>query len=158
MSVFILFIFVLMIRRPPSSTPTDTLFPYTTLFRSHRDRRDASPTQGRRAPRDRADAGRGGGEGPRRGAEPGRPHGARRPGRRPAPRRDRLCHPARRRRGWGALGGLRDRGRADRADPQGNQPRGLRPRRGEGGAVGPPTGRAACRERVGPYVEISVVA
>src|SRR3546814_17428098 len=23
-----------MIRRPPSSTPTDTLFPYTTLFRS----------------------------------------------------------------------------------------------------------------------------
>src|SRR3546814_12604863 len=26
--------FVLMIRRPPISTPTDTLFPYTTLFRS----------------------------------------------------------------------------------------------------------------------------
>src|SRR3546814_21187725 len=25
---------VLMIRRPPSSTRTDTLFPYTTLFRS----------------------------------------------------------------------------------------------------------------------------
>src|SRR3546814_17036064 len=25
-----------MIRRPPSSTRTDTLFPYTTLFRSHR--------------------------------------------------------------------------------------------------------------------------
>src|SRR3546814_14756688 len=24
----------LMIRRPPRSTPTDTLFPYTTLFRS----------------------------------------------------------------------------------------------------------------------------
>src|SRR3546814_20517238 len=24
-----------MIRRPPSSTRTDTLFPYTTLFRSH---------------------------------------------------------------------------------------------------------------------------
>src|SRR3546814_8898334 len=24
-----------MIRRPPRSTPTDTLFPYTTLFRSH---------------------------------------------------------------------------------------------------------------------------
>src|SRR3546814_10745549 len=30
--------FVLMIRRPPRSTRTDTLFPYTTLFRS------ASPT------------------------------------------------------------------------------------------------------------------
>src|SRR3546814_1102647 len=25
-----------MIRRPPRSTHTDTLFPYTTLFRSHR--------------------------------------------------------------------------------------------------------------------------
>src|SRR3546814_13251745 len=29
----ILFLF-LMIRRPPGSTPTHTLFPYTTLFRS----------------------------------------------------------------------------------------------------------------------------
>src|SRR3546814_8176485 len=28
-----------MIRRPPRSTRTDTLFPYTTLFRSHRDLR-----------------------------------------------------------------------------------------------------------------------
>src|SRR3546814_11015243 len=28
------FFFFLMIRRPPSSTRTDTLFPYTTLFRS----------------------------------------------------------------------------------------------------------------------------
>src|SRR3546814_12164527 len=31
--VFIIFFF-LMIRRPPRSTRTDTLFPYTTLFRS----------------------------------------------------------------------------------------------------------------------------
>src|SRR3546814_12700099 len=30
-----LFFFFLMIRRPPRSTRTDTLFPYTTLFRSH---------------------------------------------------------------------------------------------------------------------------
>src|SRR3546814_21184072 len=30
-----------MIRRPPRSTRTDTLFPYTTLFRSARDRGDA---------------------------------------------------------------------------------------------------------------------
>src|SRR3546814_6617881 len=30
-----------MIRRPPRSTLTDTLFPYTTLFRS--DRREAGP-------------------------------------------------------------------------------------------------------------------
>src|SRR3546814_20148998 len=29
-----LIIFFLMIRRPPRSTRTDTLFPYTTLFRS----------------------------------------------------------------------------------------------------------------------------
>src|SRR3546814_16971011 len=33
MSVIILFFF-LMTRRPPRSTRTDTLFPYTTLFRS----------------------------------------------------------------------------------------------------------------------------
>src|SRR3546814_2721240 len=31
-----LFFFFLMIRRPPRSTRTDTLFPYTTLFRSER--------------------------------------------------------------------------------------------------------------------------
>src|SRR3546814_5655446 len=30
----VLFLFFLMIRRPPRSTRTDTLFPYTTLFRS----------------------------------------------------------------------------------------------------------------------------
>src|SRR3546814_2833541 len=33
----LLFIFFLMIRRPPRSTRTDTLFPYTTLFRSDHD-------------------------------------------------------------------------------------------------------------------------
>src|SRR3546814_17198598 len=33
-----MFIFFLMIRRPPRSTRTDTLFPYTTLFRSARTR------------------------------------------------------------------------------------------------------------------------
>src|SRR3546814_8045569 len=32
--VFLFFFFFLMIRRPPRSTRTDTLFPYTTLFRS----------------------------------------------------------------------------------------------------------------------------
>src|SRR3546814_6239986 len=31
-----LFLFCLMIRRPPRSTRTDTLFPYTTLFRSRK--------------------------------------------------------------------------------------------------------------------------
>src|SRR3546814_17460573 len=29
-----IYLFFLMIRRPPRSTRTDTLFPYTTLFRS----------------------------------------------------------------------------------------------------------------------------
>src|SRR3546814_20634360 len=33
-NTIILFFFFLMIRRPPRSTRTDTLFPYTTLFRS----------------------------------------------------------------------------------------------------------------------------
>src|SRR3546814_14738091 len=32
--MLILYVFFLMIRRPPRSTRTDTLFPYTTLFRS----------------------------------------------------------------------------------------------------------------------------
>src|SRR3546814_6028981 len=32
--LFLLCFFFLMIRRPPRSTRTDTLFPYTTLFRS----------------------------------------------------------------------------------------------------------------------------
>src|SRR3546814_4553145 len=35
---FFLYVFFLMIRRPPRSTRTDTLFPYTTLFRSCYDR------------------------------------------------------------------------------------------------------------------------
>src|SRR3546814_20112600 len=32
--IFCMFFFFLMLRRPPRSTRTDTLFPYTTLFRS----------------------------------------------------------------------------------------------------------------------------
>src|SRR3546814_2925795 len=32
---FLFFFIFLLIRRPPRSTRTDTLFPYTTLFRSH---------------------------------------------------------------------------------------------------------------------------
>src|SRR3546814_19202764 len=35
-SPFLFYFFFLMIRRPPRSTRTDTLFPYTTLFRSVR--------------------------------------------------------------------------------------------------------------------------
>src|SRR3546814_11108540 len=48
----LLFVFFLMIRRPPRSTRTDTLFPYTTLFRSaliveHLDRVPGVPKLGR---------------------------------------------------------------------------------------------------------------
>src|SRR3546814_11139697 len=43
--VYLFFFFFLMIRRPPRSTRTDTLFPYTTLFRSARSfRHDAAGT------------------------------------------------------------------------------------------------------------------
>src|SRR3546814_1927419 len=49
-----LYIFFFMIRRPPRSTRTDTLFPYTTLFRSHR-AQDVARTV------ERADAGAAGG-------------------------------------------------------------------------------------------------
>src|SRR3546814_3945481 len=38
-----------MIRRPPRSTRTDTLFPYTTLFRSHAEGREADRADGRTA-------------------------------------------------------------------------------------------------------------
>src|SRR3546814_17325765 len=39
-----------MIRRPPRSTRTDTLFPYTTLFRSDRVGRDPAPLDQRARP------------------------------------------------------------------------------------------------------------
>src|SRR3546814_16480112 len=38
-----------MIRRPPRSTRTDTLFPYTTLFRSAGGKSDARPAPARQA-------------------------------------------------------------------------------------------------------------
>src|SRR3546814_4423317 len=49
-----------MIRRPPRSTRTDTLFPYPTLFRSHAGRRRRAarpgPDVGRREPGGRDEA------------------------------------------------------------------------------------------------------
>src|SRR3546814_20235735 len=45
-----------MIRRPPRSTRTDTLFPYTTLFRSAPARRLCDDPRQHRAGRRRADA------------------------------------------------------------------------------------------------------
>src|SRR3546814_3893797 len=83
-------VFFLMIRRPPRSTRTDTLFPYTTLFRSlPRLRREHPVLRIRRAlhrPSGGAEAGR-----PRR--RPANPDlRAESPGRRPCrqhPRRER---------------------------------------------------------------------
>src|SRR3546814_16648067 len=54
-------VFFLMIRRPPRSQRTDTLFPYTTLFRSRRYRQAAekaersprAPVERRQSPRKR---------------------------------------------------------------------------------------------------------
>src|SRR3546814_18872496 len=40
--LYTLFFFFLIIRRPPRSTRTDTLFPYTTLFRSGPERTSRS--------------------------------------------------------------------------------------------------------------------
>src|SRR3546814_11428664 len=61
LSLLIYLFFFLMIRRPPRSTRTDTLFPYTTLFRSEEDRCRqeegeevvAKPSPGGRRPRKR---------------------------------------------------------------------------------------------------------
>src|SRR3546814_2078195 len=47
-------LFFLMIRRPPRSTRTDTLFPYTTLFRSRRRGNNGSGRGCRRAARRQA--------------------------------------------------------------------------------------------------------
>src|SRR3546814_12020404 len=47
-SLFCVVFFFLMIRRPPRSTRTDTLFPYTTLFRSVEPAGDASGSGSRR--------------------------------------------------------------------------------------------------------------
>src|SRR3546814_8648035 len=43
-SVVLFLFFFLMIRRPPRSTRTDTLFPYTTLFRSIRAKKVSKPS------------------------------------------------------------------------------------------------------------------
>src|SRR3546814_8151264 len=51
--------FFLSRRRPPRSTRTDTLFPYTTLFRSARGRRDPGRSARRGDPLDRRHDGQG---------------------------------------------------------------------------------------------------
>src|SRR3546814_14585190 len=56
MYVVVYFFFFLMIRRPPRSTRTDTLFPYTTLFRSQEFLRACRRRPGRHRPRRRAES------------------------------------------------------------------------------------------------------
>src|SRR3546814_13594057 len=48
LSHFLVYFFFLMIRRPPRSTRTDTLFPYTTLFRSREKPPDNATTRSTR--------------------------------------------------------------------------------------------------------------
>src|SRR3546814_7658598 len=49
-------LFILMIRQPPRSTRTDTLFPYTTLFRSASPILILQPPAGLENPRDQREA------------------------------------------------------------------------------------------------------
>src|SRR3546814_12057923 len=85
-------VFFLMIRRPPRSTRTDTLFPYTTLFRSRLGPPDRPPwarPRGDRRKRDRRfpRPARGGGhEKPGRGSGRTDPRAPARPARRAAGR------------------------------------------------------------------------
>src|SRR3546814_15447153 len=88
-SVLVYLFFFLMIRRPPRSTRTDTLFPYTTLFRSlpRQWPRRGRATAGRRRT---AREGVGGrrrrwAAGPDSGSAPARGGNAGSAGRRPAP-------------------------------------------------------------------------
>src|SRR3546814_11367971 len=71
--VFFFVFFFLMIRRPPRSTRTDTLFPYTTLFRS------ASPSAPGTARPDPGSAAPACRRRRRGGAAPGRHHSVRTP-------------------------------------------------------------------------------
>src|SRR3546814_19538720 len=68
--VYLVIFFFLIIRRPPRSTRTDTLFPYTTLFRSARLAGAAQPADAEPPPHRQPDGGRLGGR--PRGC---RPHG-----------------------------------------------------------------------------------
>src|SRR3546814_5657557 len=132
----LLMFFFLMIRLPPRATRTDTLFPYTTLFRARRYRRrrlrPLPALEGRRAPDARtgpaglplqrvvvADPARG-----HRAGEPGRPGLLLAPGRRAAGQRHRAAAhpvplgPARRARRPRRLAQPRQRGLVRRVRPR----------------------------------------
>src|SRR3546814_11333413 len=93
-----------MIRRPPRSTRTDTLFPYTTLFRSDEGRRRRGVGGPRRHPDRRVrlrleHAGR--------GRDPQAPRAERQGPRRHLPRRQHGAHPAQQHRSLERGGGDR---------------------------------------------------
>src|SRR3546814_14863200 len=131
----LLLFFFLMIRRPPRSTRTDTLFPYTTLFRSRgyglergllgRQRSDLARRPGAARHLRTAAAGRAGGA----GCAPGEPRAAAGgPGGLPGRVRLQLA------RGSGDFDGGRDR---------------IRRRCGADGATAAGLGRPAARHRTG---------
>src|SRR3546814_16442952 len=118
-----------MIRLPPRSTPTDTLFPYTTLFRSRLNLLRHRPRQPRHRPRAGEEA-----------------------------EHAREVQAAKRGAGCGRF-------RSDAGGELAGQPRWSarrtmcrRPDESLLGLRGGQIGRASGRERVGPYVSISVVA
>src|SRR3546814_18952622 len=122
-----------MIRLPPRSTRTDTLFPYTTLFRSRARRRHLREGGSEDALHHRLRAVGPGGHDPARTPRQPRLAGRRLAGRRPA--------------GGPAVA---DFPRRPRAIPP--RLRYVRPP----AAAGPEIGRASCRERGCQYVSISV--
>src|SRR3546814_20917921 len=132
-----------MIRRPPRSTRTDTLFPYTTLFRSDGQGCRAVRRRGQEAPRG------GRGEEQRRKPDPLDRTPARR-----AWRQDR-CGAEVRERGGGRRSQDRSRGRRSRRDDRKVAGAGAgrdeaRPGHLVKGKA--ELGRAACRERGWKYV------
>src|SRR3546814_12749996 len=127
-------VFFLMVRRPPRSTRTDTLFPYTTLFRSPHPAGRADPLPAHAWPRCAVAAGH-------RPCRYRHPDGGRTPARgaaaEPPPDGPRgLC-----RAGLAVEGGIRRHDHRPAA-PAGRELR-LEPRG---------IGRASCRERVCKYV------
>src|SRR3546814_13760108 len=127
-----------MIRRPPRSTRTDTLFPYTTLFRSLPDE-DAAAGRGSRGQRQARGVQRPPAD------DPSGPHRAPVGSREPAD---------------GGAGLSLDRG----TDPEDRRQGGAGgPEEGAGaaglaGARPPEIGSASCRDCVGKYVEIAGAA
>src|SRR3546814_12899368 len=90
------FFFFLMIRRPPRSTRTETLFPYTTLFRSRRERKRPRKTGGEQGLQPAGDRQSRRRRSARRDGRPQAPAHPRASQARALPRRAQISRPARR--------------------------------------------------------------